>query len=75
MMGAVVTGDLVMRMEVASDAGLVQLVAWLSGNGADGKADLGALLREVESRYPGEIQRMASALTCPTLRETPARPQ
>lgn len=64
-----------MRMEVAPDAGLVQLVAWLAGNGADGRAGLGTLLREVEARYPGEIQRMASALTVPTLRETPSRTQ
>ena len=30
--------------------------------GAAGRAGLGALLREVEGRYPGELQRMTNAL-------------
>jgi hypothetical protein len=30
--------------------------------GAAGRAGLGALLREVEGRYPGELQRMTNAV-------------
>ena len=30
--------------------------------GSAGKAGLGALLREVEGRYPGELQRMTNAV-------------
>ena len=55
----------------ARDDELVGLVARLALEGADGRAGLGTLLREVESRYPGEIDRMASALLVQRLNETP----
>ena len=46
-----------------TDTSLVNLVARLAAEGADGRAGLRALLREVETKYPGEVERMASALT------------
>ncbi|MFN4295240.1 MAG: hypothetical protein ACK4FB_00225 [Brevundimonas sp.] len=44
------------------DIELVRLVAGLAVEGADGRAGLRTLLREVEAKYPGEIERMAAAL-------------
>lgn len=41
---------------------LVRLAATLHPHGADGRAGLRALIREVEAKYPGEIERMAAAL-------------
>ena len=46
----------------AIDARLVELVAGLAAEGADGRAGLGTLVREIEAHYPGQIQRMAAAL-------------
>jgi len=60
-----------MKTDVRDDAGLVSLVARLALEGADGRAGLGTLLREVEARYPGEIDRMASALLVQRQNETP----
>jgi hypothetical protein len=52
-----------METEARPDSGLVTLVATLVAQGADGRAGLRTLLQEIESRYPGEVQRMAAALT------------
>lgn len=60
-----------MKTDVRDDTGLVSLVARLALEGADGRAGLGTLLREVEARYPGEIDRMASALLAQRHNETP----
>ena len=60
-----------MKTDVRDDTGLVSLVARLALQGADGRAGLGTLLREVEARYPGEIDRMASALLAQRYNETP----
>lgn len=50
---------------------LAALVGRLANEGADGRAGLRALLREIEAKYPGEIDRMAAGLTlkrvCPSL--------
>jgi hypothetical protein len=40
----------------------IEMVAGLASQGADGRAGLGAVVREIEARYPGEIQRLAAAL-------------
>ena len=53
------------------DIGLVRLVARLSLEGADGRAGLRTLLQEVETKWPGEIDRMASALLIQRQSETP----
>lgn len=41
---------------------LIRIAAALHPHGADGRAGLRALVREIEARYPGEIERMAAAL-------------
>lgn len=45
-----------------TDDRLLTLARYLHGQGADGRAGIGALLAEVEQRYPGEIARMAAGL-------------
>ncbi len=60
-----------MKTEMREERGLVSLVAGLARQGADGRAGLGTLLREVEAKYPGEIDRMASALRVQRMNETP----
>lgn len=60
-----------MTFDMRAHRGLVSLVASLASEGADGRAGLGALLREVEAKYPGEIDRMASALRVQRMNETP----
>ena len=52
-----------METTTRPDTNLVKLVAMLAAEGADGRAGLRALLQEVERKYPGEVQRMASVLT------------
>lgn len=41
---------------------IVALAAKLSGEGADGRAGIRALLREIEDRFPGEIGRMTAGI-------------
>lgn len=53
------------------DIDLVRLVAGLALEGADGRAGLRTLLREVEAKYPGEIDRMGSALLIQRQAEPP----
>lgn len=60
-----------MDHENGNTRGLVSLVAGLAMQGADGRAGLGTLLREVEAKYPGEIDRMTSALRVQRMNETP----
>lgn len=60
-----------MTLDVRADRRLISLVARLAIQGADGRAGLGTLLREVEAKYPGEIDRMASALRVQRMNETP----
>lgn len=52
-----------METDTRPDSSLVNLVAMLASEGADGRAGLRTLLQEVERKYPGEVQRMASMLT------------
>lgn len=40
----------------------IEMVAGLTAQGADGRAGLSAVVREIEAKYPGEIRRMAAAL-------------
>lgn len=60
-----------MKTDAREDRGLISLLAGLALEGADGRAGLGTLLREVEAKYPGEIDRMASALRVQRMSETP----
>lgn len=46
----------------AVDLRLVELIAGLAAQGADGRAGLRTAVREIEALYPGQIQRMAAAL-------------
>lgn len=41
---------------------LIRLAATLLPHGADGRAGLRTIVREIEAKYPGEIERMAAAL-------------
>jgi len=50
----------------------IEMVAGLTTEGADGRAGLRAVVREIEARYPGEIQRMAASLELQKLRCSPA---
>jgi hypothetical protein len=45
-----------------SDARLLHLAAHLCAQGAEGRAGIGALLRDIERRFPGEIERMSAAI-------------
>lgn len=47
---------------------LAELVGTLATEGADGRAGLRTLLREIEAKYPGEIDRMAAGLTLQRVR-------
>lgn len=51
-----------MQLALPTADPLVRLAASLHPHGADGRAGLRALIRETESRYPGEIERMAAAV-------------
>ena len=47
---------------------LIRLVATLLPQGAYGRAGLRPIVREIEAKYPGEVQRMAAALELEKLR-------
>ena len=51
---------------------LIRLVATLLPQGADGRAGLRTIVREIEAKYPGEIQRMAAALELEKLQCRPS---
>lgn len=46
----------------AVDVRLIELVAGLAAQGADGRAGLRTAVRAIEALYPGQVQRMAAAL-------------
>lgn len=50
----------------------IEMVAGLAAEGADGRAGLSAVVREIEARHPGEIQRLAAALELQKLGCAPA---
>jgi hypothetical protein len=50
----------------------IEMVAGLTAEGADGRAGLSAIVREIEAKYPGEIQRLAASLELQKLRCPPA---
>lgn len=50
----------------------IEMVAGLAAQGADGRAGLSAVVREIEAKYPGEIQRMAATLELQKLGCMPA---
>ena len=49
-------------------AARVDRVQFIAEGGADGRAGLRTIVREIEAKYPGEIQRMAAALELEKLR-------
>lgn len=62
-----------MQLALPTADPLVQLAASLHPHGADGRAGLRALIREIESKYPGEIERMAAAVQFQKIEELRAR--